>query len=150
MEEVRPDVFGPWRSFIEAFLEEVLNLLDVWSWVIWTLTLTAVYITNLRVAQSLNETFELLKKLGARRNNLAYLAFLRLFTLGILSWLLGWCIGLVSSQIAFRLAAYAFKGPYATPVLTLTDLMRLLLWTLAVVFGGGIWPLRALLRGKKS
>ncbi len=125
---------------------EVLDLVKAWSWVIWALTLTAVYIANLRATKSVNKVFKLLKMMGANRGELINLVLLRLLVLGLLSWLLGWSVGLASAQMAFRLAAYIFKGPYAVPTLSLVDLMYLLLWTLMVVFAGGIWPLLIPLR----
>jgi len=146
---VNVDIFGMWGSFIEAFLGEVLSLVKVWSLVIWTLTLTAVYVANLRAARSLTDTFTLLNMLGAHRNELISLALLRLLILSFLSWLLGWSVGLAAAQMTFRLAAYAFGGPYAIPTLTAEDLARLLLWTLTAVFAGGTWPLLTSLRRLK-
>ena len=137
----RPEYFGGWGAFIKAFLEETSSLVKVWSWVIWVLTLTAVYVANLRAAKSTNEVLTTLRVLGALKKDVISLTLLKLIILGTLSWLLGWSIGLASAQMIFRLTAYALKGPYAIPLLDLADLIRLLVWTLSAVFAGGIWPL---------
>ena len=64
---------------------------------------------------------------------------LRLLLLATLSWLFGWTGGLVASQMAYRLAAYAIKAPYAIPTLQLIDLLNLLALTFTAVFAGGLY-----------
>jgi len=84
----------------------------------------------------MNETLALLKMLGGHRNELIFLVLLRLTTLGILSWLIGWSIGLALAQMAFRFVAYAFKGPFAVPMLIPVDMLHLLIWTMSATLAG--------------
>jgi hypothetical protein len=124
---------------ILSLLSELTGIFWVWLISAWSLLAVSSYVVGLQSIRSLIPTMSILWQTGSSKKMYRAMIALRLLLLATLSWLFGWTGGLVASQMAYRLAAYAIKAPYAIPTLQLTDLVNLLALTFTAVFAGGLY-----------
>ncbi len=122
-----------------SLLSELTSIFWVWLVAAWTLLAMSSYVVGLQAIRSMIPTMSILWQTGSSKKTYRTMIVLRLSLLATLSWLFGWTGGLVASQMAYRLAAYAIKAPYAIPILQLTDLLNLLALTFTAVFVGGLY-----------
>lgn len=122
-----------------SLLSELTGIFWVWLVAAWSLLAVSSYVVGLQSIRSMIPTMSILWQTGSSKKNYRAMISLRLLLLATLSWLFGWTGGLVASQMAYRLAAYAIKAPYAIPTLQLTDLINLLALTFTAVFAGGLY-----------
>ena len=122
-----------------SLLSELAGIFWVWLIAAWSLLAVSSYVVGLQSIRSMIPTMSILWQTGSSKKMYRAMISLRLLLLATLSWLFGWTGGLVASQMAYRLAAYAIKAPYAIPTLQLTDLLNLLALTFTAVFAGGLY-----------
>lgn len=122
-----------------SLLSELSGIFWVWLVAAWSLLAVSSYVVGLQSIRSMIPTMSILWQTGSSKKMYRAMISLRLLLLATLSWLFGWTGGLVASQMAYRLAAYAIKAPYAIPTLQLTDLVNLLALTFTAVFAGGLY-----------
>jgi len=122
-----------------SLLSELTGIFWVWLVAAWSLLAVSSYVVGLQSIRSMIPTMSILWQTGSPKRMYRAMISLRLLLLATLSWLFGWTGGLVASQMAYRLAAYAIKAPYAIPTLQLTDLVNLLALTFTAVFAGGLY-----------
>jgi hypothetical protein len=122
-----------------SLLSELTSIFWVWLVAAWSLLAVSSYVVGLQAIRSMIPTMSILWQTGASKKTDRTMILLRLLLLATLSWLFGWTGGLVASQMAYRLAAYAIKAPYTIPILQLTDLLNLLALTFTAVFVGGLY-----------
>ena len=122
-----------------SLLSELTGIFWVWLVAAWSLLAVSSYVVGLQSIRSMIPTMSILWQTGSSKKTYRAMISLRLLLLATLSWLFGWTGGLVASQMAYRLAAYAIKAPYAIPTLQPTDLVNLLALTFTAVFAGGLY-----------
>ena len=122
-----------------SLLSELTGIFWVWLVAAWSLLAVSSYVVGLQSIRSMIPTMSILWQTGSSKGMYRAMISLRLLLLATLSWLFGWTGGLVASQMAYRLAAYAIKAPYAIPTLQLFDLLNLLALTFTAVFAGGLY-----------
>lgn len=122
-----------------SLLSELTSIFWVWLLAAWSLLAVSSYVIGLQSIRSMIPTLSILWQTGSSKKTYRTMILLRLVLLAVLSWLFGWNGGLVASQMAYRLAAYAIKAPYAIPTLQLIDLLNLLALTFTAVFAGGLY-----------
>jgi hypothetical protein len=120
-----------------SLLSELTSIFWVWLLAAWSLLAVSSYVIGLQSIRSMIPTLNILWQTGSSKKTYRTMILLRLLLLAILSWLFGWNGGLVASQMAYRLAAYAIRAPYSIPTLQLIDLLNLLALTFTAVFAGG-------------
>jgi hypothetical protein len=122
-----------------SLLSELTGIFWVWLVAAWSLLAVSSYVVGLQSIRTMIPTMSILWQTGSSKKMYRTMILLRLVLLAALSWLFGWTGGLVASQMAYRLAAYAIKAPYAIPTLQPIDLANLLALTFTAVFVGGLY-----------
>jgi hypothetical protein len=122
-----------------SLLSELTGIFWVWLFAAWSLLAVSSYVVGLQSIRSIIPTMSILWQTGSSKKLYRTMILLRLLLLATLGWLFGWTGGLVASQMAYRLAAYVIRAPYAIPTLQLIDLLNLLALTYTAVFAGGLY-----------
>jgi len=123
--------------FLEAF-NEIHTLSLAWQFPAWALVVVAVYVTGLHSVEALKHLSIILMGIGASKQRILLFIFARTIVLSLFGWFLGVSIGLTFSQVAFRILAFIFNGPYEVPILYSSDLLQFALLSLVSVFFGSM------------
>ena len=132
-----PPALAPLLAEVSA---ELTGLVLLWSIPIWVALLVAAYFLSLQSVRALAPSASLVADLGsyglARR-----LCALRIAVVSCLGWVLGWSFGVVVTQVAFRVAAYAASAPYFVPSIGPLGLLEVAALTFSASALGALYPL---------
>ncbi|MDG6988627.1 MAG: hypothetical protein JRN21_04800 [Nitrososphaerota archaeon] len=126
---------GGGALLVSVFLAEVDSLLSAWLVPVWLLMAAAAFAVSLDSARSFEGTARLVSEVGGTGQSRS-LVLVRGAILSALSFALGLSLGLVASQVVFRVFAVAVGAQYYVPELSPLSLGAVAALSLSALLAG--------------
>ena len=143
-----PSAQGGGEVLVSAFLAGVGSLMAAWLVPLWVLTAAGAFVVSLDSARAISGTTGLLDELGGDSRKRSAVLAARAALLAAVSFVLGVSLGIVASQVVFRVVLVLLGAPYYVPALSPTALgLTALLSLSALLLGSGASAAFGLRRG---
>ena len=133
-----PSAQGGGALLVSSFLSGVGSLIDAWLLPVWVLTAAGAFVVSLESAQALSGTTELLGELGGEGRARSAVLVTRGVLLAAVSFVLGVSLGVVASQVVFRVLLVLLGAPYYVPALSPSGLGATALLALTALLAGSL------------
>lgn len=127
-----------WDYFVRVVYVELSTITHVWLLTMWVLVVVTTYLVSNYVLRNVVITYTTLAYLGASKSLILRLLVIRYSLVALMTWLVGWSVGLTASQIVFRFTAYVLNTPYEVPYLSLGELIELATTVCPLVILGSV------------
>jgi ABC-type lipoprotein release transport system permease subunit len=136
------------RKFAQQMNEQTLNLLDVWSLVVYIAVVASSYVVAARLVAESSYELAMLRALGAKRRFIFRLVLTYAMGIAFLGSVLGVAMGVAGSQIVSTVLRWLLPSTHLAPFIEFGQAVKIVLLTLVSSAFGGLRPALAASRAR--